>query len=349
MCTGNARRLCGDVHCSPCFEKSFASHERSEYILDVDPRTVFLSSNKKFDFICDCGHCFPSILGNVTTGYWCPYCANKQLCEFPDCKECFEKSFASHERSEYLLSDVDPRTVFRSGHEKFDFICDCGHYFPSTLRDVTRDTWCPYCSKPPKKLCDYPNCKQCFKNSFASHERSKYILDVDPRTIFRRSGKEIYFICERGHKFPSILSNITNKYGGSWCPHCKHKTEDILCTFLEQKYPSVQRQFSAEWSKRKRFDVVVHELQIIIELDGPQHFRQISNWTSSDETRVNDMYKMKCANDNGYSVVRILQEDVLGDRYDWKNELANVLHEYSQPTNIFLCKNEEYNGHLNMF
>jgi len=30
---------------------------------------------------------------------------------------------------------------------------------------------------------------------------------------------------------------------------------------------------------------------------------------------------MKCANDNSYSVIRILQEDVFYDSYDWLSEL----------------------------
>jgi very-short-patch-repair endonuclease len=119
-----------------------------------------------------------------------------------------------------------------------------------------------------------------------------------------------------------------------------------LCTFLEQQYETVQRQFSAKWCERKKFDVAIHKLHIIIELDGPQHFQQVSNWSSPEENKANDMYKMVCANENGYSIVRILQEDVLGDRYDWKTELTNVIHEYTTPTNIFLCKNDEYSGYL---
>ena len=32
---------------------------------------------------------------------------------------------------------------------------------------------------------------------------------------------------------------------------------------------------------------------------------------------------MKCANDNGYSVIRLLQEDVFYDTYDWLEELRD--------------------------
>ena len=411
MCIGKYRRLCNDVHCSPCFEKSFASHEKSKYLL-TNPRTVFKYSNKEFDFMCDCGHAFSSRLNHISKGNWCPYCSHQKLCEYPDCEQCFENSFASHPRSKCIL-DVDPRTVFRSSHCEYEFTCECGHIFSAALSTITSEHWCPYCSNKKlcnesdckqcynnsfashpksefivsvdpravfmntheehdfmcdcghafltaaanvangrwcpycsnKKLCNESDCKQCYENSFASHEKSKYLVDVDARTVFRFSNKTFDFKCERGHTFSSQLNNISGN--GSWCPHCKHKTEDILCTFLEEQYSNVQRQFSADWCKRKRFDVVIHDIHVIIELDGPQHIdRQISNWASPEDNRSNDMYKMKCANENGYSVVRILQEDVLGDAYDWKTELANVIHEYSNPTNVFLCKNDEYNGHF---
>ena len=418
MCTGNSRRLCCDVHCSPCHEKSFASHQKSKYLVDVEPRSVFRRCKKEFDFMCDCGHAFTSSLDNVSgNGSWCPYCGKKELCEYSDCEQCFENSFASHPKSKYLVdveprsvfkstpdkhdfmcdcghaftaslsnvstckwcpycahqklceySDceecfknsfashpkseyifgVEPRTVFKSSNESFNFKCTCGHVFPSTLNHVSNGTWCPYCSNPPKKLCDDLNCEQCFKNSFASHPKSKYLVSLDPRTVFKSGYIKPEFICERGHKFSMLLGNVT--CCEKWCPHCKHKTEDILCTFIETHYSSVQRQFSADWCKNKRFDVAVHELCVIIELDGPQHIdKQIKNWGTPDENRAKDIYKMKCANDNGYSVVRILQEDVLCDTYDWKTELMNVLHEYPFITNVYLCKNNEYSGHEELY
>ena len=50
MC--NSKRLCANEECQTCFEKSFASHEKSEFWSekngDVKPRQVFKSANKKY-------------------------------------------------------------------------------------------------------------------------------------------------------------------------------------------------------------------------------------------------------------------------------------------------------------
>jgi len=57
---------------------------------------------------------------------------------------------------------------------------------------------------------------------------------------------------------------------------------------------------------------------------------------------------MEQANKNGYSVIRILQEDVYFDKYDWVKELKDVIEKIkfninnndndNKIENIFLCK-----------
>jgi hypothetical protein len=54
---------------------------------------------------------------------------------------------------------------------------------------------------------------------------------------------------------------------------------------------------------------------------------------------------MKCANDNNYSVIRILQEDVFYDTFDWINEIKQAIQKIIDDKiiqNIFICKNNEY-------
>ena len=91
---------------------------------------------------------------------------------------------------------------------------------------------------------------------------------------------------------------------------------------------------------RLKFDFVLEKT--IIELDGPQHFEQIMNWKSPEEQRISDLRKMQLANANGYSVIRIIQQDVYYDRYDWKTELLDAITSTSPGERVFLCKNREY-------
>jgi very-short-patch-repair endonuclease len=119
-------------------------------------------------------------------------------------------------------------------------------------------------------------------------------------------------------------------------------------------YPSITPQFKQEWCKNKKclpYDFCIPELNIIIELDGEQHFKQVSNWKSPEDTFAIDKYKEQCANDNHYSMIRLLQEDVWNDRYDWCKELCDAIESIQScggetVTNKYLCKNNEYCQYL---
>jgi very-short-patch-repair endonuclease len=138
-----------------------------------------------------------------------------------------------------------------------------------------------------------------------------------------------------------------------WKEHkfCKYKTEDKLYNVLITIYPTTIRQFKQDWCKKinhLQFDFCIPENKIIIELDGRQHFQQVSNWSSPESQFENDKYKEKCANDNGYSVIRIIQQDVLDDAYDWFKELCDVIEEIknnNDVSNVYFDRNEEYSGY----
>ena len=147
----------------------------------------------------------------------------------------------------------------------------------------------------------------------------------------------------------SINSMISGRNGdGSIGCGCINKTEHKLYENLSKIYPTLKRQYRVDWCKNKSFlpfDFVLEVLKIIIVLDGPQHFIQIMNWKSPEETRTIDLYKIKCANENGFSVIRLTQEDVYYDTYDWLgalNTTINKIIEEQVVQNIYLCKNNEY-------
>jgi len=263
----------------------------------------------------------------------------------------FDKSFASHEKSKYWSSknEKKPNDLFKNSNKKFWFDCPhCKHSFDSRLSSIVIGSWCPFCSNPPKKICDDVECISCFDKSFASHEKSRYWSDKNtekPRNIFNSSHTKYWFDCVKcKHSFDSSLNAINR---GVWCPFCINKTEAKLYEKILDKYSSLIRQFKQEWCKKKIFDFCIPEYKIIIELDGPQHFRQIMNWKNPEEQFENDKFKEKCANNNGYSVIRLLQEDVFHDTYDWLKELCDAIEEIkssNEITNIYLSKNNEYDN-----
>ena len=54
------------------------------------------------------------------------------------------------------------------------------------------------------------------------------------------------------------------------------------------------------------------------------------------------------ANQNGFSVIRLLQDDVYNDKFDWFNEIQLSISKIittQKIHNIYICKNNEYMFH----
>lgn len=326
------RKLCEDNNCKTCFQNSFASNEKSKYWSKQNklvPRQVFKNSSKKILFDCNCGHQFNTILSSITTNNtWCPYCCIPQLilCENIECNNCLKKSFASHEKSKFWSNEnkLKPRQVLISSSKIFKFDCyKCTHDFQCNLNNITNNNnWCPFCSN--QQLCKNKNCQACFDKSFASYIKSEFWSNkniLKPRQVFKGSSKKYYFNCNKcNNEFFSSLNAISN---GRWCNNCKFKTELKLFEWLKKNYNDVKVQITFVWSQKKRYDFVIKN--IIIELDGPQHFRQVSNWISPKENKINDDLKNKLAHENGYRMIRICQEIVLNDLEYWKSQLKDSI------------------------
>jgi very-short-patch-repair endonuclease len=143
-----------------------------------------------------------------------------------------------------------------------------------------------------------------------------------------------------------MLKNIYPKYNWDKTKFNYLKGEKICNEFLSKNYKNLTWGFETEWcisektNKYYPFDFCLEEFKLIIEIDGGQHFIQVGKWNSPEETRKRDKYKMEKALENGYSVVRILQEDIYRNKNEWENNLKNSIKYYDRPQIIFL--NKEY-------
>jgi len=341
-------------YCDMCYYKSFASVKKiwgrpADYMVDdVDPLTIFKSSHTKYTFYCtECNHNFETNLYRMSkndVAWPCSYCNGDLLCEnggLPKddsewCEFCYNNSFASHYRSGWWCEDniVTPYDVRKYTAKKYWFWCECGHTFESSLTNIlTNDSWCPYCSTSGGKLCDDLECEQCFDKSFAVSDRAQHLdpdYEVDSRTIFINSHTKLHFICDvdSSHKFTTSPNKITSL--SQWCGMCKKKTETKLLNHLQLIYPDLkiytQYKFigntalgdlecrNPETNRPLFFDFYIPDLNLIIEVDGPQHFTQIHNWELPEVVQIRDRYKEEYIKSRGIHLIRVLQTDVYYDQ-----------------------------------
>ena len=352
------QKLCENEDCKLCFEKSFASHEKSKYLSDktINPRLIFKKSNSKYYFDCNiCNHTFSTALNNIShkNPRWCPFCSHQKLCGNKHCFYCFENSFASNEKSKYMIDKIDPITIALKSDKSFNFECgNCLHIFKSDPNHISRGKWCPYCCWPRSKICKDTHCKHCKTRTFSTHEKSKYWSENNekqPSEVFLQSSLKYEFKCDEGHYFKSQLNWIVK---GQWCPKCKNKTELKFFDWILTIYPDTIHQYKTEWCMSKRklpFDFFIPSLNIIIEIDGNQHFKQILNWDNPEYTQSRDLYKMKKAYDNNMTVIRIPYEFIWKDCHfkKYKNKLKEKLYLRDRPEIIYLCDDNRYDHFKN--
>ena len=269
------------------------------------------------------------------------------VCGKEECENCRPRSCASHERMRECWSEKNKEKLWEitygSSTKKYWFICkECNHEFSSSPAVISSGHWCPYCGG--QKLCNDDNCKYCFEKSCASHEKmSKYWSrknKLTARECSKGSNVKFWFVCNKcEHEFDSTPNDISRTDGKStWCPFCVNKTEMKLGDFLREKL-DIKDQARFEWcgNKKYRFDFHIKSMALIIELDGPQHFRQVSNWTPPEETQANDRIKEEKAMENGYHLLRLSQEDIFNDGYNWKEFLTDFIDGLEGKPSIHYC------------
>ena len=154
-----------------------------------------------------------------------------------------------------------------------------------------------------------------------------------PHEVFMNSHRKYKFNCDAcHHDFSSTLDHVVN---GRWCPTCKNKTEKLVLEFIQNLFSKkdVKHQFKHEKVRNIRelpFDICILPHKIIIEVDGEQHFHNVSHFRSDAlEQFERDCNKMKIIFEEGYSVIRIVQEDIWlpKTREEMLTKLEKAIHE----------------------
>jgi very-short-patch-repair endonuclease len=189
--------------------------------------------------------------------------------------------------------------------------------------------------------------KRSNTEEFIERARNKHGDKYDYLKVeYVKYNTKVIIICKEHGDF---LQTPNSHLQGAGCPLCINKTEGKIYNEIQKYYPSIIQQFKQEWCKNINclpFDFCIPEHNIIIELDGRQHFEIVNRFKNNPEEQQKiDKYKEQQANENNYSIIRILQEDVYYDTYDWCKELCDTIEEIKngdEIVNYYLCKNDEY-------
>lgn len=116
--------------------------------------------------------------------------------------------------------------------------------------------------------------------------------------------KRVIITCPKHGDF---LQKPHTHLNGSGCSKCINKSEAKIYNWLEKMFPdyTITHQYKPDWLKPYSFDFYIEEIDLIIELDGLQHFEQVRNWKSPEYHQEKDAKKMILAKQHGLTVFRI--------------------------------------------
>lgn len=176
-----------------------------------------------------------------------------------------------------------------------------------------------------------------------------------PREIFRTTNKKYTFDCPRcKREFKRSPCHMITQ--NARCNRCYLKTQPLVEEWLRQTYPKlkIEREYDNDcWSpltgRFLKYDLVILDKKIIIEIDGPQHFQQVRRWKTPEHTMAYDVYKMAMALEDNFAFIRCCQESIANDRIDWRSELSKAIEHVQSGQIITLGKNCDalYAKHLN--
>lgn len=257
--------------------------------------TEYKNANTKMKYLCNCGNKSTMTFANFQKGKRCRKCSGYEKHTFEDVQKYFKEQDCELLSTEY----IDNRT-------KMKYICSCKNISETTFGHFKKGVRCRKCSGYEKHT--FEDVQKYFK------EQECELLSIE----YINCDTKLNYICNCGNKSEISYDSFRR---GSRCNICKNKTEKIVSEFIESKYTNIIFQPKFEWCKNKTFlpfDFLLDNEKVIIEVDGIQHFKQVSNWKSPEETQKGDLFKMKCAFEHGYSIIRIFQEDIFNNTIDWK-------------------------------
>ena len=178
----------------------------------LTPRHVTPGSGKKVWWICSKGHEWKARIESRSAGNGCPCCAGYRVCK-DNCLHTVNRDLSKqwHPTKNKPLS---PKHVFAKSSKKVWWVCGKGHEWQAAIRDRNKGTGCPYCTG--RKVCR-DNCLQTVNPGLSKEWHPEKNGNLTPRDVTSKSGRNVWWICRKGHEWQNT---VKNRNRGTGCPYC---------------------------------------------------------------------------------------------------------------------------------
>ena len=249
---------------------------------------------EKVILICPHNHEWKSSISNFRHGKRCKHCKDEKYLD--DIKKIL------NEKDYELISNK-----WLGSNKKLKIKCNKGHIVEMSPDSIKSGSICKICSDKIKRK----------KLKLSYEDVKKYIESFNYFLIsneYENNNSHLEIKCDKGHNYKSTYANFKN---GKRCPYCKSsKGENIISEILDNMNISYIRQYRFDNCKDKYtlpFDFYLNQLNILIEFDGIQHFRETGSFGNNDyyhEIKKHDDIKNKFSKDNNIKLIRINYKEI---------------------------------------
>lgn len=302
--------------------------------------TVYDGNDKPVIITCKKHGDFKQIAGYHLDGNGCQECGReKQRQTRRSNTEEFKGKVIKKYGNEFDLSKV----VYVNARTRVIIICRKHGEMKKLPSDFLHGYGCRECGIERSHLAARMTTDEFVEKAKIVHEHN-ILLDYS-QTVYVTADIDVTIICKKHGPFDQSPGNHLQ---GHSCPFCINKTEGIFKAWFEEHVSkNLKHNTGFDWcrsletGRKYRMDFIYEEKKVIFEIDGPQHFKQIPRRDDVRKTRRKDFYKMCKAIKNGYSVVRIYQEDIFNNTIDWKKIVIDVIKNLNKQCEVYISSDLE--------
>ena len=182
---------------------------------DLTPMEVLPNSEKKVWWKCKNGHEWQAIIGNRNKGQGCPYCAGKRVLKgFNDLQTV--NPTLSKEWNYEKNTGLTPVDVTTGSNKIVWWKCIQGHEWQASIADRNNGRGCPYCAG--KRVLKGYNDLQSVNPTLAKEWNYEKNNGLTPMDVAPNSHKKVWWKCNKGHEWQTIIGN---RHKGNGCPICR--------------------------------------------------------------------------------------------------------------------------------
>ena len=201
----------------------------------ITPYDVTPKSGKKYWWICPKEHEWEAAVSNRNRSRdkGCPYCSGRRVCN-DNCLSTVNPILAS-EWHLFKNKNLTPKYVTSRSGIKVWWRCKNEHEWIARIADRTAGHNCPYCSG---KRVNNDNSLKTLKPELAQQWHPTRNKKLTPDDVTVSSHKRIWWICNKGHEWQSVVSHRSR---GKGCPYCagRKATKDNNLKTLNPKIASL--------------------------------------------------------------------------------------------------------------